>query len=102
VLDAVIEAPTIRTDGSVLTQPGYNPQSKLYLVPGAGLYDLNVPDVPTRDQLDVSVEIIRNVFTDFPFVGQASRANVIAALLTAFCRHIIRGPVPLALFDATR
>jgi hypothetical protein len=101
VLDAVIEAPTIRTDGTVLAQPGYDPQSQLYLIPGAGLYDLDIPDVPTRDHLDVSVEIIRNVFTDFPFVDQASRANVIAALLTAFCRHIIRGPVPLALFDAT-
>jgi len=101
VLDAVIEAPTIRTDGTVLAQPGYDPQSQLYLIPGAGLQDLDIPKVPTRDHLDVSVEMIRTVFTDFPFVDQASQTNVIAALLTAFCRHIIRGPVPLALFDAT-
>ena len=101
VLDAVIEAPTIRTDGTVLAQPGYDPQSQLYLIPGAGLHDLDIPDVPTRDHLDVSVEMILDVFADFPFVDQASQTNAVAALLTAFCRHIIRGPVPLALFDAT-
>jgi hypothetical protein len=27
VLDAVIEAPTIRTDGTVLAQPGYDPRA---------------------------------------------------------------------------
>ena len=38
---------------------------------------------------------------DFPFVDQASYANAVGAMITAVCRHIIGGPVPLALFDAT-
>ena len=41
------------------------------------------------------------MLADFPFVDPASYANAVGALMTAICRHIIGGPVPMALFDAT-
>jgi hypothetical protein len=101
VLDALVEAPTLRSDGSILTQPGYDAASHLYLIPSPGLENIEVPDEPCRDHIDVALDLIRDVIADFPFIDQSSRANAIGAILTSVCRHIITGPVPLALFDAT-
>jgi len=101
VLDAVVEAPTLRPDGTVLAKPGYDAASRLYLVPSPGMEDIDIPDQPCRDHLDVALDVIRDAIGEFPFVDEASYANAIGAMITSVCRHIISGPVPLALFDAT-
>jgi hypothetical protein len=75
--------------------------SRLYLVPSSGLENIDVPDEPCRDHIEVALEVIRDAIGDFPFVDQASYANAIGAIVTSVCRHIISGPVPVALFDAT-
>ena len=101
VLEAVVEAPTLRPDGTVLAQPGYDAASRLYLVPSPGMENIEIPDEPCRDHIDVALEIIRDVIGEFPFVDEPSYANAVGAMVTSVCRHIISGPVPLALFDAT-
>jgi 5S rRNA maturation endonuclease (ribonuclease M5) len=101
VLEAVVEAPTLRLDGTVLAQPGYDAASRLYLVPSPGLENIDVPDQPCRDHVEVALEVIRDAIGDFPFVDQSSYANALGAIVTSVCRHIISGPVPVALFDAT-
>jgi 5S rRNA maturation endonuclease (ribonuclease M5) len=101
VLEAVVEAPTLRPDGTVLAQPGYDAASRLYLVPSPGLEDIDVPEQPCRDHVEVALDVIRDAIGDFPFVDQSSYANAVGAMVTSVCRHIISGPVPLALFDAT-
>lgn len=101
VLDAVVEAPTLRADGTVLAKPGYDAASRLYLVPSPGMEDIDIPDQPCRDHLDVALDVIRDAIGEFPFVDDASYANAVGAMMTSVCRHIINGPVPLALFDAT-
>jgi len=101
ILEAVVEAPTLRPDGTVLAQPGYDAASRLYLVPSPGLEDFDVPDQPCSDHIEVALDIIRDAIGEFPFVDQSSYANAVGAMLTSVCRHIISGPVPLALFDAT-
>jgi 5S rRNA maturation endonuclease (ribonuclease M5) len=101
VLDAVVEAPTLRSDGTILSTPGYDPLSRLYLVPSAGLEDIEIPEEPCSDHVDVAREALRDLLADFPFVDQASYANAVGAMMTAVCRQIIGGPVPMALFDAT-
>ena len=101
VLEAVVEAPTLRPDGTVLAQPGYDAASRLYLVPSPGLENIEVPEQPCSDHIEVALEVIRDAIGDFPFVDQSSYANAVGAMMTSVCRHIISGPVPLALFDAT-
>ncbi len=101
VLEAVVEAPTLRPDGTVLAEPGYDASSRLYLVPSPGLEDIDVPEQPCSDHVEVALDVIRDAIGDFPFVDQSSYANAVGAMVTSVCRHIISGPVPLALFDAT-
>jgi len=97
ILEAVVEAPTLRPDGTVLSQPGYDAASRLYLVPSPGLENIDIPDQPCSDHIDFALDVIKDAIGDFPFVDPSSYANAVGAMLTSVCRHIISGSVPLAL-----
>lgn len=99
-LDGVIEAPSIRPDGSILNQPGYDPATRLFLVMSPGLELPNIPDAPGREEVDAALELLSEIFIDMPFEDQASRANALAALLTPIARPMINGPVPMSIFDS--
>lgn len=98
-LRGIVEVPTMRPDGSVLCEAGYDEATGLYYSPLPGLVVPRVPDAPTPEQVAAARELLLEVIQDFPFVDQASRANTIACLVTAVIRPMIRAPVPMALFD---
>jgi hypothetical protein len=100
-LQGIIEAPALREDGTLITTPGYDAASRLFYAPDENLHLPELAEYPTADHLEVAVEMIYDVIAEFPFVDQASRANAIASLLTPVCRPAIKGPTPLALYDAT-
>jgi hypothetical protein len=97
-LAGIIEAPTIRPDGSILCSPGYDAATGVYYAPA----DFDAPIVPERPDARAvaqAAELLTEVFCDFPYDGQASRANAVAALATPVLRSLIDGPAPLFLFD---
>jgi hypothetical protein len=98
-LKGTIEIPTLRADGSIILAPGYDEQTGLYYAPDPDLVIPEVPDRPTRGEVKRAVELLLEIFCDFPFIDGASRANTIATLITPILRPMIRGPIPLALFD---
>lgn len=98
-LDGVIEAPTIRPDGSILREVGYDATTRLFLA--SAEIDLpEVPESPTREDVDASLAILQDLFIDFPFEDEASHDNALGSLLTAIARPMISGPVPMALYDS--
>ena len=101
-LRGIVEVPVLRPDGSILENPGYDPATKLYYhpLPGATLAPL-IPSNPNQQDAINSVNfVLYELLPDFPFVDEASRANMVGALLTPVVRHVIPGPVPMGLFDA--
>jgi hypothetical protein len=100
VLGALVETPTLRFDGTILSQPGYDPASRLFLAPSNELGAVKVPFHPNARDTKAALHTIEDVIADFPFVDRASHANCLATILTCACRHLIPGPVPAALFDA--
>lgn len=100
-IEAVIEAPTMRPDGTILAEPGYDSFTGLYYAPAAELAFPGVPDQPTRRQIEDALEMIVGLVADFPFASPAARANWLGLFLTAVLRPAIRSHVPLALVDAT-
>lgn len=98
---SVIASPSLREDGSLIQVPGYDPASRLFYAPDPGLILSEIPEEPTTDHVQIAADLILDVLADFPFVDAASRANAVGALLTPICRPAIKGPTPLALFDAT-
>jgi hypothetical protein len=99
-LESVSESPFIRPDGTVIDQPGYDSVGRIFLAPSGNLDGFDVPHRPTADDVDAARALIEEVFSDFPFVDGASRANALALFITPEVRSAVRGNVPLALVDA--
>jgi len=99
-IKGLIETPVIRSDGTVLSAPGYDLQSRLYLSPIRDFSNLNVPENPTQEDAKTAAQYLaEQIFSDFPFEDNASRANAIGLLISIVARPLINGNVPIFLFD---
>jgi Bifunctional DNA primase/polymerase, N-terminal len=98
-LEAITESPTLRKNGSILNQRGYDPSTRLIYHPEKGFVMPTVPDSPTRADVAQALVTLIDVLDDFPFLDQASRANTLALMLTPIIRPHI-DLAPLALLDA--
>lgn len=99
-LVGVTESPLLRSDGTILESPGYDPATGYYYKPTDGFEMPKIPENPTDEQLQQAVDLIQESICDFPFVDQASRANTIALMLTPLLKNLIPKS-PIALVDAT-
>jgi putative DNA primase/helicase len=100
LLDGIIHTPYLTTDGELVCQDGYHPDTRLVLHT-AGLTLPAVPQAPTEDELAEATRLLTEDWLgDFPFAGESDRANVIALLLTLTGRAFF-GIVPLTIFDAS-
>ena len=95
-LDAVITAPTLRSDGSVLDQPGYDAASRLLLV---AKQPFSVPSAPTEHEAKEALELLMKPFEHFPFVDSLAWSVHLGALLTAAIRSSIP-TAPAFVYDA--
>lgn len=98
-LEAVIETPTLRPDGTVLETPGYDPDTGFLYEPNAEFPP--VPGEPNSDELVEAVLRLQEPFSEFPFVAESDRCAALAAVLTLLGRPVIDGPTPLFAIRAT-
>lgn len=97
-LEAVIEGPVIRADGTILQEPGFDPTTGLYYLPSAD-YE-KVPDYPDGEEVREALQLLTEVVCDFPFKAPEHFASWLSALLTPLARFAFSGPSPLNLIDA--
>jgi putative DNA primase/helicase len=97
-LHGVIEAPTLRADGSILQSAGYDRTTGLYFDPGPATFD-PIPTDPDRDDALQSIAVLEDLLKGFPFVDHTARSVALAALLTAAVRRSLP-TAPLFIFDA--
>jgi putative DNA primase/helicase len=100
VLSGIVEAPTIRDDGSLVDQPGYDPATRLLFDPG-GIEFPTIPDKPTRAQAEVALKTLREPLAEFPFVDEASESVELSKIITALTRKAMRA-APLHADDAPK
>lgn len=84
-LDAVVSVPTLRADGSVLDDPGYDTPSALLYLPG----DVSTPKTPAEPTIEHAIAALRvlwNPVSLFPFVDDVARGVALAAMLTSCLR----------------
>lgn len=98
-LEAVIEAPVLRYDGTILDVPGYDPDTALLYEPNGRFPAVKAR--PTLADAKAAAARLLDLVADFPFANDSHRAAWLAALLTPLSRFAIAGPCPLFLFDAT-
>lgn len=100
-LVGITELPILRNDGSIHDVPGYDTVSRYVFIPG-NLVVPTIPDVPTDEDVRAARELLYEMLIDFPFSDEASKATVIADIITAVIRSVINGQVPLTLLDAPK
>lgn len=98
VLTGLINAPTLRADGSILAEPGYDASTGL-LLETEGRQFPAVPETPTWDEGREAISILLRLIETFPFVADADRAVAISAILTACIRRALP-TAPLHAFTA--
>ncbi|MBP6869809.1 hypothetical protein KBC04_02925 [Candidatus Babeliales bacterium] len=97
ILTGITSTPTLRADGTILDNPGYDPLSGLLFIPGDYLFE-KIPNQPNLQDAIRAKNTLLELIKDFPFEDEASKSVVIAAILTA----LIRKSIPTApLFGFT-
>jgi hypothetical protein len=100
VLNGIISTPVLRPNGTLLQDPGYDPETGFYLAGNSSLD--RIPDRPPPRQVAAAREFLLNRFLrDFPWRSDADRANYIALLVTPLIRPFTRALSPFAMIDAT-
>jgi hypothetical protein len=94
----IIETPSLRPDGSLISTPGYDSATGFYLAPSCD-YPA-VPERPSQEQAADALAQLAEVWCDFPFASEPSRYVPIAAALTLILRPAIQGPTPAFVTDA--
>jgi Bifunctional DNA primase/polymerase, N-terminal len=96
-VSGIITAPTLRPDGTLLADPGYDPETELYLLPGFQIPPM--PEHPTKDQALAALKLLIDLLSEFSFkrIGgehekRLNRSVALSGLLTA----LVRGSLPTA------
>src|SRR5262249_34518513 len=96
-VSGVITTPTLRPDGSLLSEPGYDPETELYLQPGLQLPP--IPGHPTKDQPHAALELLIDLLAEFSFKrigGERERRLNRSVALSGQLTPLVRGSLPTA------
>jgi hypothetical protein len=100
VLEGIIGTPTLRPDGSLIQEPGYDKATGLYFQPT--IHVPRVPDTITDEQVRTSREFVfKKVFGEFCWVSPGDFANYMALLISPMLRPYVRSTTPFGMFTAT-
>jgi putative DNA primase/helicase len=99
VFSALAQAPTLRPDGALLQEPGYDTSTGIYL---ASDLVISIPIAPTLEDARAALGRLLDLIRDFDFINPAGRSVWVAGLLSVVCRHTFNGPAPIFIIDASK
>ena len=85
LLHGIISAPTIRSDGSILQEAGYDRQSKLLFNPDGVTYP-KVNETPSHEEVANALGLWQDLLHEFPFVDEVDRSVAISIAMTFLLR----------------
>ncbi|BBB98997.1 hypothetical protein [Bradyrhizobium elkanii] len=99
----IISTPTLRPDGTILSEPGFDPATRLLLVAPPPMP--SIPKKPTKKEAMQALDLLKRLLREFPFADveengkSVSRSVALSAYLTTVCRAAF--PVaPMHIGDA--
>lgn len=99
-LRAFVQHPTLRDDGTLLKDRGFDKRSGLFLTEQ---HDIQVDETADRKAALKALRVLLHPFSEFKWIdGHLSRAALAAALFTTGVRHLFDEGVPLFAIDAPR
>jgi len=84
----IINSPTMRRDGTILDQPGYDVVTGLFYDPGQTIFPA-IPPQPSRADAMAALGILNALIRTFPFATPESRAVALSAMLTTTVRRLL-------------
>ena len=88
-VSGAITTPTLRSDGSLLAEKGYDSATGLYLSAG---FELPPMREPTRDAAEAGLARLSNLFKECSFLTPLDRSVALSGMLTT----LVRGSLPTA------
>jgi hypothetical protein len=98
-IKGVITVPTLRPDGSLLIDAGYDAATRLYHVADPSVRLHPAVHAPTRAAAEGALRALSDLLAEFPFSGsnpEVARAVALSALITP----VVRGAMPVAPLHA--
>ncbi|MFG0261005.1 MAG: hypothetical protein ACF788_01245 [Novipirellula sp. JB048] len=92
-LSGIIQSPTIRPNGTILQEPGYDSATGLLYRPSGEFRKIR--DDPSRADAIAAIESLHEVVVDFPFQDAADRSAWICLVLSMIGRSSVVGCVPM-------
>jgi putative DNA primase/helicase len=99
-LRGIATAPFFTANGRLVLEPGYDPETRLILLRDDALSKISPPS--SSSNVAAELDVLLDVFQDFPFAGDADRAHALSLLLLPFVREAIDGLTPLHMIDAPK
>lgn len=94
-LAGVITTPTLRPDGTLLSEPGYDEATRLLLIDPPTMPA--IPSEPSKQDALKAAQTLDGLLDEFPFVDAPSRSVALSALITP----VVRGAMAVAPLHAT-
>src|SRR5262249_41127292 len=85
-VDGIINAPSMRPDGSIISTSGYDTATHLWCQPDRELILPPIPERPTQDEARAALKDWKELLSECAFVNKLDWAVALAALLTAVLR----------------
>lgn len=83
-VEAVLNAPTLRPDGSILCQLGYDPATRLYVAHVPRMEP--IPERPTREDAVSAILILKEeLLSEIPFASGEDEAVALSLLIASVC-----------------
>jgi putative DNA primase/helicase len=92
----VITTPTMRPDGSLLLDAGYDKATRLLLISPPQIP--TIPERPTNEDAEGALKFLEELLIGFPFVDDVARAVALSAIITP----VVRGAFPVTVLHASR
>jgi putative DNA primase/helicase len=83
-LTAVVSCPTMRADGTIIEEPGYDPETGILFQTSTAWPA--VPKQPTQADALAALDVLAHSIRGFPYVSNADRSAALALILTALVR----------------
>lgn len=93
-------APTLRPDGSLIWEPGYDHKTSTLSIFDPKKFP-GIDIEPTQGNARKAVQKLISLVQDFPFQSAHSASAWLAMVIAMACRQSIKGPIPAFVIDAT-
>ena len=93
-LEAIVHAPTLRPDGSLIEAEGYDGDTGLYVDFGGMQYP-PIASAPSPADARQALAQLKDPLAGFPFAEPYHASATLAMVLTLVCRHFVQSSVPI-------